>query len=351
MHSLYMNKAIKLAKKGIGFVNPDPLVGAVVVKGDHVIGSGYHKEYNSLSAEIEAFNNAIEDIQGSELYINFEPDAKSIITNKIKKVYIGMLHPLNKGRNVKLLKEAGIEVEINILKDECEVLNEISSNYLTTGTPFVFASWSMTLDGKLASKTGDSRWVSGEDSLRFVHHLRQRVSAIMVGENTVRLDNPTLTTRLEGVKLSNPTRVILSRYGDISMDANVLLVDKDTKTIVIVSNTISLKKELQLLGKGVEILKLEEINEKIDFKDIVGALGDRGMDSLYIEGGSGVFASAFESKIVNVVYATIAPKIIGGKNAVTPVGGIGIERMRDAIVLKRVTHEIIGSDVIFKGYV
>ncbi|MBZ9686575.1 bifunctional diaminohydroxyphosphoribosylaminopyrimidine deaminase/5-amino-6-(5-phosphoribosylamino)uracil reductase RibD [Clostridium estertheticum] len=351
MQSSYMNKAIELAKKGIGFVNPDPLVGAVVIKGGKIIGSGYHKAYNSSSAEVDAFNNISQELHGAEIYINLEPDANSIITSGIKKVYIGMLHPVDKGRNVELLRAAGIEVEINILKCECEELNEISTHYLPSGTPFVFTSWSMTLDGKLASKTGDSRWVSGEDSLKFVHHLRQRVAAIMVGENTVRLDDPMLTTRLEGVEISNPLRVILSTYGDISMDAKVLKVNKDTKTIVIVSNNISLEKEEQLLKKGVEVLKLKETLKKIDFKDIVKALGDRGIDSLYIEGGSGVFASAFESGVVNVVYATIAPKIIGGKNAVSPVGGIGIERMRDAIILKRVTHEIVGSDVIFKGYV
>lgn len=168
-----------------------------------------------------------------------------------------------------MLKAAGIEVKINILKEECEELNEISLYYLKEGTPFVFTSWSMTLDGKLASKTGDSKWISGEGSLKFVHHLRQRVAAIMVGENTVRLDNPMLTTRLENVEISNPTRIILSRYGDISMTANVLMVNEDTKTIVIVSNNIPLEKEEQLHKKGVELLKLKETLRKIDFKDFL----------------------------------------------------------------------------------
>jgi len=351
MQSIYMSKAIELAKMGIGFVNPDPLVGAIVVKGGKVIGEGYHKGYNDFAAEAEAFNNTTEDIKGAELYINLEPDARSIIEKGIKKIYIGVLHPKYKGENVAIMKAAGIEVEINILKEECEELNEISMHYLTKGTPFVFVKWAMTLDGKLASKTGDSKWISGEGSLKFVHHLRQRVAAIMVGENTVRIDDPMLTTRLEGVIISNPTRVILSKYGDIAMDAKVLMVDKDTKTIVIASIDIPHKKEEALLEKGVQVLKIKEKAGKIGFKDIVQELGDIGMDSLYIEGGSGVLASAFEDGVVNKVYAAIAPKIIGGKNAVTPVGGIGIERMRDAIVLKRVSHEIIGNEVIFKGYI
>jgi len=346
-----MKRVIELAKMGIGFVNPDPLVGVIVVKNGKVIGEGYHKGYNTLDAEVEAFNNATEDAVGAEIYINLEPDAKAIIRKGIRKVYIGMLHPKDKGRNVEIMKSAGIQVEINILKEKCEELNEISMHYLITGTPFVFTKWAMTLDGKLASKTGDSKWVSGEDSLRFVHHLRQRVAAIMVGENTVRLDDPLLTTRLLGVKISNPTRIILSKYGDIAMEAKVLTVDEDTKTIVIVSDAIPFEKEEQLIRKGVEVLKLKETNKRIDFKEIVQALGDRGIDSLYIEGGSEVLASAFECNVVNKVYAAIAPKIIGGKNAITPVGGSGIERMRDAIILKRVTHEIIGSEVIFKGYI
>jgi len=351
MKLLYMNKVIELAKMGIGFVNPDPLVGAIIVKNEKIIGQGYHKVYSGLTAEVEAVNSATEELQGSEIYINLEPDANVIIKSGIKKVYIGMLHPKNKGHNVHIMRAAGIDVEIDILKEKCEELNEISMQYLTTGKPFVFTKWAMTLDGKLASKTGDSKWISGEDSLRFVHHLRQRVAAIMVGENTVRLDDPLLTTRLEGVKISNPIRVILSRYGDIAMDSKVLVTAKETQTIVVVSNNISSDKEILLLEKGAQVIKLKETNEKIDFKDIVQALGDRGLDSLYIEGGSGVLASAFEAKVVNKVYVAIAPKIIGGRDAVTPVGGLGIERMRDAIVLKRVTHEIVGSEVIFKGYI
>jgi len=254
MKLMYMDKAIDLAKMGIGFVNPDPLVGAVIVKNEKIIGQGYHKVCSGFTAEVEAINSVTEEIEGSDIYINLEPDAKAIIKNGIKKVYIGILHPKDKGRNVDIMRAAGIEVEIDVLKEKCEELNEISMQYLTTGKPFVFTKWAMTLDGKLASKTGDSKWISGEDSLRFVHHLRQRVAAIMVGENTVRLDDPLLTTRLEGVEISNPIRVILSRYGDIAMDSKVLVTDKDTQTIVIVSNNISSDKEILLFEKGAQVI-------------------------------------------------------------------------------------------------
>ena len=180
--------------------------------------------------------------------------------------------------------------------------------------------------------------------------MRQRVAAIMVGENTVKVDDPMLTTRLNGVKLSNPLRVIVSRLGDIPMEAKVLKVDENVETLIIASENLPPHKEEELLGKGLRIAKLKEQNNRIDFREIMRLLGSMGIDSLYIEGGSGILASAFESGCVHKVYAAIAPKIIGGRNAITPVGGKGIEYMRDAIMLKRVSYEIVGPDVIVKGY-
>ena len=356
MKEIYMERVIELAQKGLGFVNPGPLVGAVILKNGRLIGEGYLKGYSMKSAEIEAINAAEEDVKSAELFINIEPSKTSIeeiIKKGIKKVYIGMeeSNPKNSGVGISALKAAGIEVELGVLEDKCQELNEIYSHYITKRTPFVFTKWAMTLDGKLATRTGDSKWISGEESLKFVHHLRQKVAAIMVGENTVRLDDPLLTTRLEGVEISNPLRIILSKYGDISLDAKVLKVDKSIKTLIICSENIPVNKEKQLLETGVEVLKLKESKGRIDFKDIVKALGEKNIDSLYIEGGSALLGSAFESGIVNKVYAAIAPKIVGGKSAVTPVGGVGIEKMRDAIVLKRVSHEIVGKDVIFKGYI
>lgn len=358
MHDFYMRRALDLAEKGTGFVNPDPLAGAVIVKNNRIIGEGYYKGYGMESAEFSAIKSARGEVDGAELYVNIEPfyeneSIETIIESGIKKIYIGIPNPdpESKGKSIELFKSSGIEVQTGILKEQCEELNEISIHFMKARTPFVIAKWAMTLDGKLATRIGDSKWISSGDSLSFVHHLRQRVSAIMVGENTVRLDNPTLSTRLENTKISNPLRVILSKYGDISPDANVLKVDENIKTLIIASENIPLEKEEKLLKKGVEILKLVENKGRLQFNDIVTALGKRGIDSMLIEGGGGVLASAFESGIVNKVYAVIAPKIIGGKEATTPVEGSGIEKMADAIVLKNVTHEISGKDVIFKGYV
>lgn len=347
-----MRQTIYLAKKGIGFVNPEPLVGALLIKNEKIVGRGYKSLYGE-NAVLKAIEDAGEEAQDSELYTNFEPSFKSVIDSGIRKLYIGTLDISKEkaSNNLKQIFDSGIEVETNVLKEECDKLNEIYLHFVSKGTPFVFTKWAMSLDGKIATKTGDSKWISSEESLEFVHHLRQRVAAIMVGENTVRLDNPMLTTRLKGVKISNPIRVILSRQGDISLDANVLKIDEATKTIVVVSDSIAAQKEKMLLDKGADIIKLKEFNGKIDFKEIVKELGKRNIDSLYIEGGSGVLASAFESKIVNKVYVAVAPKIIGGKDAVTAVSGKGIEKMSDAIVLSKVAHEVIGNDVIISGYI
>ncbi|GFP77818.1 bifunctional diaminohydroxyphosphoribosylaminopyrimidine deaminase/5-amino-6-(5-phosphoribosylamino)uracil reductase RibD [Clostridium fungisolvens] len=361
MREVYMNKAIEIANRGSGFVNPDPLVGAILVKNEKIIGQGWYKYFGGEKAEMIAIKDACEDTRDSELFINIEPEINeeddeyiSFISNSgVKKIYIGIPNP-KEGRGGKaeeVFKSLGIDVEYGVLRDECEELNEIYTHYIKTGTPFVFTKWAMTLDGKLASRTGDSKWISSEKSLEFVHYLRQRVAAIMVGENTVRLDNPLLTTRLEGVVISNPLRVIVSKYGDIPLNSNILKVDANTRTLIIASEDIAIEKEEELKNYGVDMIKLREKQGKIQFEDIVKALGERNIDSLYIEGGSSLLASAFESGVVNKVYAAIAPKIIGGKDAVTPVGGLGIEKMNDAIRLSRVTHQIIGDDVIFKGYI
>lgn len=357
MKEEFMNRALELAIKGSGFVNPHPLSGAVIVRNGIIIGEGYYKAYGSVSAEVDALNNISVDVSEAEIYLNIEPFVDSalqaLIKCGIKKVYIGILdqNPSKRWNSTALLKAHGIEVEIGLLEEKNRELNEIYCHYITKGTPFVFTKWAMTLDGKLASRTGDSKWISSEGSLEFVHHLRQRVAAIMVGENTVVMDDPLLTTRLEGVEISNPIRVILSKYGNIPSASKVLQVDEKTKTLIIASEFIPSEKEAFFINKGVQVLRLPEKTGRINFRDIVDALGKLKIDSLYIEGGSAVLASAFESGVVRKVYAAVAPKIIGGKTAPTPVGGIGIERMRDAIVLDRVSHEIIGTDVIFKGYI
>ncbi|MBP1756588.1 MAG: diaminohydroxyphosphoribosylaminopyrimidine deaminase [Firmicutes bacterium] len=361
MNTDYMKRVIELANRGSGFVNPDPLSGAILVKDGQILGEGYYEAYGTDTAELKVLRKVQGDIAGSELYLNIEPfqseqriwECLNLIKELgIVKVLIGMRDP-NPEKKIVFQSELAklqIDCEIGILSEECEEQNEIYSYYCKHKEPFVIVKWAMTLDGKLATRTGDSKWISSEDSLRFVHILRQRVAAILVGENTVRQDNPLLTTRLEGMKISNPLRVIVSKYGNLSDDAQILKVDASVQTLIVASEFLPKDREAALLEHGVQIAKLKEREGRIDFRDIMKLLGSMGIDSLYIEGGSSILGSVFESGCVHKVYTAIAPKIIGGRTATTPVGGTGIERMRDAIVLKRVSHEIIGSDVIIKGY-
>ncbi|MBH1940256.1 bifunctional diaminohydroxyphosphoribosylaminopyrimidine deaminase/5-amino-6-(5-phosphoribosylamino)uracil reductase RibD [Mobilitalea sibirica] len=362
MNEHFMKRAIELAYLGSGFINPDPLSGAVLVKDNIVLGESCYRTFGAASAELEVLSYGLCDLSGAELYLNIEPFGNKakltelirvIKDRKIEKIYIGIedRNPRKEIHFIEELKHLGISCELGILKDECEEMNEIYSHYIVNKTPYVIVKWAMTLDGKLATKTGDSKWISSEESLRFVHHLRQRVSAILVGENTVRKDDPLLTTRLEGVQISNPIRIIISKYGDIPMEAKVLQVDESTKTWIIASELISKEREESICNLGARILKLKEKNGHIDFNKVMDLLGRLGIDSVYIEGGSAVLGSAFESGCVHKVYTAIAPKIVGGNKAVTPVGGNGIERMNDAIVLKRLSYEIVGPDVIIKGYI
>ena len=361
MNEKFMHRVIELAKQGSGFVNPDPLSGAVLVKNDRIIGEAYYRSFGAEPAELEVFSQEEGDLSGAELYLNIEPFGdKDMLTRlirrikdrKLNKIYIG-IEDKDPGKELSFIDELnqqGIKYEVGILRDECEELNEIYSHFIVNHTPYVIVKWAMTLDGKLATRTGDSKWISSEESLRFVHHLRQQVSAILVGENTVRRDDPLLTTRLEGVPISNPIRLIVSKYGDIPMDAKVLQVDNTVKTWIIASEFLPREKEESFCSLGVKVIKFKEMKGHLDFHQIMDRLGQLGIDSVYIEGGSAILGSVFESGCVHKVYTAVAPKIIGGVQAVSPVGGTGIEYMRDAIVLKRISHEIIGPDVIIKGY-
>lgn len=356
-----MKRTIELANRGSGFVNPNPLSGAVVAKDGNILGEGCYEAYGAEGAEIIALKQVSGDLSGAELYLNIVPfqserrirEGLDLIKEKgIAKVVIGMTDPNPKKKldYIEELSKLGVGYELGVLQEECKEQNEIYTYYSKYKEPFVIVKWAMTLDGKLATRTGDSKWISSDDSLHFVHQLRQRVAAIMVGENTVKLDDPMLTTRLNGVKCSNPLRVIVSKYGDLPPDARVLQVDDKVSTLILSSLNISPTREEALLQKGVQIVKLKEVKGRLDFHEVMSLLGSMGIDSLYIEGGSAILASAFESGSVHKVYATIAPKIIGGRTAYTPVGGEGIERMREALVLKKVKYEVVGPDVIVKGY-
>ncbi len=354
----YMKRAIELAELGKGKVNPNPLVGAVIVKDGKIIGEGYHECFGHAHAEVNAFHHATEDVEGAEMYVTLEPCshygktppcALKIIEKKIKKVYISQLdpNPLVNGRGVKLLKDAGIDVESGILEDVSKKQNEIFLHYIKTKHPFVAMKYAMTLDGKMATRMKDSKWITNEDSRAYVHELRHEYMAIMVGANTVILDDPHLDTRRQQKESRNPIRIVIDPDLIVPIDRYIVQSAKQQPSWFVVDELIDEKRLDPFKEKGVEFILMPM---PLNMHDLMGVIGERKVDSLLIEGGSFLHAKALEANIVNKAYVFIAPKMIGGKEALTPVGGDGVEKMNDAFRLENIHVHHFGDDVMIEGY-
>lgn len=360
MHENYMKLALELAEKGRGKVSPNPMVGAVIVKENRVIGKGYHECYGEAHAEVKAFENATVDVEGATLYVTLEPCShygktppcvNKIIDKKIKEVVIGSLdpNPLVSGRGVQKLIDAGIEVTIGVLEKECRELNEVFMKYIVEKKPFVIMKIAMSLDGKIATKTGESKWITGSGSRNNVHRLRNEVAGIMVGVNTVITDNPELTCRIENG--NNPIRIIVDSKLRIPIDSNVLESQNLAKTIVATTDKADMAKKIEIEKKGVKVLIIKSIEGKVDLQELMSRLTEENIDSILLEGGATLNFSALEQQIVDKVQIYIAPKIIGGDKSKTPVGGNGIEDLTKTFQLHRISHKTIGEDILIEGYI
>lgn len=354
----YMRMALKLAEKGAGYTSPNPMVGAVIVKDGRVIGKGYHEKCGEGHAEVNAFKNAKEDTEGATIYVTLEPCshfgrtppcADLIISKKIKRAVIAMTdpNPLVAGRGIKKMRDAGIDVTVGVLEKESRRLNEVFIKYITEKMPFVLYKSAMSLDGKIAAHTGKSQWISCEQSREECQRLRHEMSAIMVGINTVLADNPMLTCRTEGGK--NPTRIILDSKMRIPTDCNIVKTAHEVPTILAVCEQN--EKAEQLKNSGVEILQVPEFRGGIDMQVLMKLLGEKGIDSILLEGGATVAFSAFCAGVVDKVRIYIAPKILGGAAAKTPVGGMGFDSPDSAVRLERITQRMSGADTVIEGYV
>lgn len=358
----YMSRALELAQKGIGYTNPNPLVGAVIVKNGKIIGEGYHQLYGGPHAEVNAFKNAIEDVAGATMYVTLEPCshygktppcANAIVEKKIDKVVISVNdpNPLVAGKGIELLRNNGIEVVTGVLEEEGRKLNEIFLKYITSKLPFCILKTAMTLDGKIATHIGDSKWITNERSREFVHKLRHRVSGIMVGIGTILADNPMLNTRLKDGEGSDPHKIIVDSKAQMPLDARVLNMQSKASTIVAVTEQAD-KKRIELLkDRGAEIILTPLKDGKVDLNFLMKELGRRKIDSVLLEGGGTLNYSALEEGIVDKVYSFIAPKIIGGKEAKTPVEGIGKHYIKDAIVLEDIEVKCFENDIMIEGYI
>lgn len=355
----YMKRALELASKGMGSVNPNPLVGAVIVKDGRIIGEGYHEQFGKAHAEVNAFLNATEDVEGAEMYVTLEPCshygktppcALKIIEKKIKKVYISQLdpNPLVHLNGVRLLQEAGIEVEYGILEDDAKKQNEIFLKYIQTKIPFVALKYAMTLDGKIATSTGDSKWITNEKSRRFVHDLRHAYQAILVGVGTVLADDPKLNTRKE-VESRNPIRIIIDPKLEIALNAYVITSANEQKTIIYTSLNADQSKINVLKEQGVTVFQLNA-QPHFDLVELLKHVGEQKIDSILVEGGAQILGSFIDQKAADKAYVFIAPKIVGSIDGKTPIAGKGVTFMKDAYHLYQVTTKTFDDDIMVEGY-
>lgn len=345
-----MHRAMELAKRGRGFVSPNPLVGAVFVRNGKIIAEGYHKKFGGDHAEIVALKNAGEkSLTGSTLYINLEPCvhygktppcAPKIIKSGIARAVIGMNdpNPLVSGRGITALRKAGIKVEVGCLRRSALALNEKFIKWISSGMPFVSMKIAMSLDGKIATRTGDSKWITGESSREYVKRLRDEHDAILVGAGTIFVDNPSLSG-----KTREPKRIILDSVLKIPLNSKIF---RDSNVFVATTSKAPKSKMNGLKKRGIDLKIFKSKGGKIPLTPLLRFLGGRNISSVLVEGGSEIFGSAIDEGVVDKFYWFIAPKIIGGRNAKPAVGGEGIAKMTQAMNLDNFNFKQIGSDIL-----
>lgn len=359
MDEYYMNTALDLAKMGLGWTNPNPLVGAVIVKNNKIISKGYHARHGELHAERMAILNCNEDMEGATLYVNLEPCChygitppctEAIIESGIKRVVIGMLdpNPLVSGKGVKKLKENNIEVEVGVLEEECKKINEVFIHFIKSKEPFVLMKYAMTLDGKICTHSGESKWITCDKSRENVQKTRHRYSGIMVGVDTVIKDDPMLTCRIDNG--NSPVRIICDTDLRTPIDSKLVTSANDYKTIIATCCTDE-HKIRTYTDLGCEFIRQNKNERSINLKSLMKDLGKLGIDSILLEGGSTLNWSALNEGIVNRVQAYVSPKIFGGKDAKSPVAGEGVAFPNDAIKLSKPKISVIGEDILLESEV
>jgi diaminohydroxyphosphoribosylaminopyrimidine deaminase/5-amino-6-(5-phosphoribosylamino)uracil reductase len=354
-----MRLALNLARRGLGWTSPNPMVGAILVKDNRIIGKGYHRRFGGNHAEINAMQKASADPTGATLYVTLEPCCHhgktppcvdGIIEKGIKKVVIGTLDPNPKvsGKGVAILNQHGIETRVGILEEACHELNEAYFKYMTTGLPLVTIKFAQTLDGRIAATSGDSRWISSEEFRRLAHGLRAINDAILVGIDTVLADNPQLTVRL--VKGRNPTRIILDSRLRTPLDAGIIKTRDISPVIIATTAQADGDKKSRLRELGIEVLEVQSDSfGGIDLNSLLRELGKRAISSLLVEGGARVITSFLRQKLADKLVVAIAPKILGrGTDA---VGELDIAGISQALPLKfqRITR--VGDDIVIEARV
>lgn len=351
-----MRTAIKLARRGAGTVSGTPMVGAIVVKDGRVVGSGFAGSRGNVSAIIKAVNEAGSFARRSTIYTNCEPlidstdphDFEKLIACRPARIVIATTIDLNKSKAILArLTECGIEITHGVCEDRCFQLNEMYTKYSTTGLPFVTVKYAQTLDGRIATSTGDSQWISSPPSLRLAHQLRREHDAIMVGIGTVLKDDPRLTVRLVGGR--DPLRIVIDSRLRIPVDARVIVEKTNQPTIVITSNSADEERVSMITNAGADVLAVPRApnDSGIDITEALQALGRRAVMSVLVEGGSGIITSLLAAGLVDRMVVVTAPKIVG--HGIEAVGDLRITRLADAITFSSFTTRKIGPDIVFDG--
>lgn len=358
----YMKMALDLALKGEGYTSPNPMVGAVVVRKDRVVGSGYHRMPGGPHAEVNAIDDAGVQAKGATLYVTLEPChhtgrtppcTEKIIAAGINRVVAAMYdpNPNVKGGGSEYLKRRGVQVEMGTCEAEARKLNESFVKYVQTGRPFTIVKCAATLDGQIATRSGDAKWVSGRASRQQVHRIRHAVDGILVGVETVKRDDPSLTTRLETPHGRDPARIILDTHLSLPEEARLLRLASESDTYVITGTSVPDDKKLRIEKTGARVLEASVKNGLIDLDALMTRLGNLGITSLLIEGGSRVIASAFKAGIVDKLIFFFAPKISGGNDGFPICRGTGPETMNEALPVRDIEVRRFEDDVMITGYV
>jgi len=356
----FMQQAIEVASRGQGWVNPNPQVGAVLVKDGRVVGTGFHERFGQPHAEPNAIADAGQNAEGATLYVTLEPCChfgktppctETIIEHKISKVVVGSRDPNPEvsGKGLRRLQEAGIEVVAGFMEKECDRINRIFFHYIRTQTPYVLMKYAMTIDGKIATRGRDSKWITGEEARRDVHKIRARYASIMVGVGTVFADDPLLNCRLDGGH--NPLRIICDSRLVIPVRSQIVQTASAQPTLIVTTISGAEKTPRKVEGleeAGCEVLVMPTKGH-FDLRELMRLLGERKIDSVLLEGGATLHGAALDSGIVNALRCYVAPKIFGGQKALSPVGGLGVLLPDEAHRLTDLRVEQFGSDFCFEG--
>ena len=352
----YMRRAIELAARGAGWTAPNPMVGAVIVRDGRILAEGYHHRFGDLHAERDAISSLTESAEGATIYVTLEPCChhghqppctEAIVENKIARVVIGSRdpNPLVAGKGVAFLREHGVEVVEDYLRAECDALNPDFFYYITKRMPYVVMKYAMTLDGKIASRTGASKWITGEVAREHVHRTRGRYAAILAGIGTVLADDPMLNCRVPGAH--QPTRIVVDSNLRIPMDCNIVRSAEEYPTIV-ATVSVDADKRRALTDAGIEVVVTKASNGRVDLRDLLEQLAAKQISSVFVEGGGEIHESFLQSGCVNHVMAYVAPMLMGGRDAKSPIEGLGAENPQGATRLcnRRVTE--LGEDLLLE---